>query len=374
MGYEIKLRYMQIAVIAGGLGTGGAEKQLIYFCLSLYKNGHEVSVYSLTRSDINERFLIQHGIPVYFFGRYNFFLIRLLLLLYILLVKSPKLIISFHTYTNIYSGLVGKILNIKSVGGVRGQVDRLFKIYGKFLSYILLSINSYLLFNSQTSIEYATNKRIRINKKNTILFLSNVIDIHDVQKYRNKIIKKNKRLKAVFLGRLVKSKGIWDLLEAMQIIGSKNRELIQFVIIGGGQEEKNIRQVAFSNFSEDEIIFKGELEIEKVYEELAAADFFIFPSHSEGCPNSVLEAMAFGLPIIASSVGDIPLLIKHAESGLLIQPSNPRELALMIKKVLYNFEKTKLLGINAKNIIIERYSIQHFYDNISTNILSRIEY
>ena len=114
---------------------------------------------------------------------------------------------------------------------------------------------------------------------------------------------------------------------------------------------------------ENYIIFIGKVPHEEVLKYMSLSDVFVLPSLSEGFPNVVLEAMASGLPIVATKVGGLPEIVKNGENGFLIKPRNSKELA---KKILLILNDKELSGRMSKNNIKEakKYSYENVVDNL----------
>ena len=90
---------------------------------------------------------------------------------------------------------------------------------------------------------------------------------------------------------------------------------------------------------------------------LAAADVFLLPSHGENFPMVVLEAMAAGLPIVATRVGAVPEMIAHGETGLLIEPKDPEAIAEAVCELLDGPERAAALGRQARRRFEELYEV-----------------
>jgi glycosyltransferase involved in cell wall biosynthesis len=108
--------------------------------------------------------------------------------------------------------------------------------------------------------------------------------------------------------------------------------LARFVLVGDGPlrgvYERRVKELEL----EDRVLFLGRRQ--DIAEILACGDLFAFPSFAEGMPNSVLEAGASGLPIVATPVGGIPEIVTHERTGLLVPPRDPEALAAAILRVL----------------------------------------
>jgi glycosyltransferase involved in cell wall biosynthesis len=91
---------------------------------------------------------------------------------------------------------------------------------------------------------------------------------------------------------------------------------------------------------------------------LRAADVFVQPSRSEGLPLAVLEAMAVGLPVVASRVGGIPEAVRDGETGVLVPPSQPAALAEELRKLLESPERRLELARAGRRRVREAFSLE----------------
>jgi len=105
-----------------------------------------------------------------------------------------------------------------------------------------------------------------------------------------------------------------------------------FILIGDGKERTKLAQQVREAGLEESFLFLGFRD--DVPELLAGCDLAVLPSESEGLPNSVLEAMAAGVPVVATCVGGIPEIIEHGQNGLLVPPENPQALNGALLRVL----------------------------------------
>ena len=96
---------------------------------------------------------------------------------------------------------------------------------------------------------------------------------------------------------------------------------------------------------------------------LSAIDLLVSPSLWEGFPNVILEAMAAGKPVVATSVGGTPELVVDGTTGILVPPSDPDALSKAIGKLLENPELRKIMGIAGKERVTENFSIQNMVNN-----------
>ena len=106
--------------------------------------------------------------------------------------------------------------------------------------------------------------------------------------------------------------------------------------------------------------FVGELDNSTVLEKLAGAAVFCLPSHTEGFPNVVLEAMALGSAIIATSVGAIPEMLS-GDAGLVVDAQDPVALATQLEFLIENSETRRKLGSHAVEKVKNEYELGQVY-------------
>ncbi|MBI4709035.1 MAG: glycosyltransferase family 4 protein [Candidatus Portnoybacteria bacterium] len=130
---------------------------------------------------------------------------------------------------------------------------------------------------------------------------------------------------------------------------------ILFLFIGSGQQENNLKLKIKNLKLGNKVLLIG--SIPKAHEYLKALDVFVLPSLKEGLPYTILEAMAAGIPIIASNIGGIPEMISDNHNGFLISPDDAETLAERILQVLENKELTQRFSQNSlekvKNFSLE---------------------
>lgn len=138
----------------------------------------------------------------------------------------------------------------------------------------------------------------------------------------------------LFMGVLIKRKGVADLLQAVNNLkGNGLIENYKFVIAGSGSEEESLKKMCIDLGLDGYVEFTGwiaEKKKEKLYQETQA---MILPSYNEGLPIAILEAISYGMPVIASDVGDISSAVKNHENGVLIRPGDVDALTQAIIEV-----------------------------------------
>jgi len=136
----------------------------------------------------------------------------------------------------------------------------------------------------------------------------------------------------VFVGRLVPLKGLRELLEAAATL-SKSRQRLQVVCIGEGPMDQELRNRASQPDLNGRVRFVGGASPNEIARWLAASNVLCLPSHSEGCPNVIIEALSSGRPVVASNVGGIPELL-NSGCGVLVPPKDAQQLAQGLSQAL----------------------------------------
>lgn len=166
----------------------------------------------------------------------------------------------------------------------------------------------------------------------------------------------------LFLARIEEAKGIYTALDAIKILQEKDQD-IKFRIAGTGSELEKAKQYAIDNCINAD--FLGSVSGDKLINEFKGANIYILPTHAEGMPTSVLEAMAFGLPVISRPVGGLCDFFKSGRMGELIESHNPQEYAEAIEKYINN--PTIVKETSAYN---HEYAKEHF---LASSVAKAIE-
>jgi glycosyltransferase involved in cell wall biosynthesis len=157
------------------------------------------------------------------------------------------------------------------------------------------------------------------------------------------------RFTVLSLGRLVPIKGLPDAIRAISRVQKST-----LVIAGDGPERSALERLA--KRSDADVRFTGILGGEDKAAHLRAADAFVHPSRSaqsgreEGVPTALIEAMTFGLPVVASHTGGIPTLVTDQESGLLTPPSDPEALGRALARLAEDRNLRRRLGRRATKV------------------------
>ena len=132
---------------------------------------------------------------------------------------------------------------------------------------------------------------------------------------------------------------------------------LRLVYAGKGSGVEETRRLADQLGLGGRVEFTGWLEAERARATLAAATIFVLPSFVEGMPMALLEAMALGLPVIATPVGGVPEIVTHQVDGLLVPPGDVDALAAAIARLMSEPALRERLGRAARETAAQRFSL-----------------
>lgn len=249
----------------------------------------------------------------------------------ILKKEKPNIFLTYTIKPNLYAGLLGRILkleyilNITGVGTIFQKETKILSLIKKIYKYSL-SGAKYTFFQNEENLNYfKSNNLIKSNFK-----LINGSGVN-LSKFNSDILKKDSSiLKVMFVGRIMKEKGIDEYLKVAKKI-RKEIKNIEFFILGAFEEEE-YRNVL--NSLEEEGIIKYLGVSSDVREEVKKVHCVVNPSWHEGMSNVLLEAGAMKRFLIASDISGCKEIIKDNITGYLFEKRNIVELELKIRKLL----------------------------------------
>lgn len=166
----------------------------------------------------------------------------------------------------------------------------------------------------------------------------------------------------LFLGRLDRDKGIFDLVDAIPFV---QREFPKVKVwLAGEGEGEGLRQYTRRYGLSDAVELLGWVSGDAKRRLLGEATIYVLPSHLEGLPIAVLEAMAAGLPVVASNVGGIPSVIEDGVNGLLVRPRSVGAVAEAICKLLRDPVLRARMGALSRQKIVDRFLPEHVVPRI----------
>ena len=176
----------------------------------------------------------------------------------------------------------------------------------------------------------------------------------------------------LFMGVLIKRKGVTDLIKAIDILKKENKlDNIRLKIAGSGEEEAGLKALCAQLGLDSYIDFTGWAAGETKEKLLRESQMLVLPSYNEGLPIAILEAISRGMPVVASDVGDISSAIKDGENGYLIKPGDVKDLATSIEKICTNRDTYSYMNKMSRELATNSFSdssyfkmIRKLYDNV----------
>ncbi|MCP4370831.1 MAG: glycosyltransferase family 4 protein [Deltaproteobacteria bacterium] len=161
----------------------------------------------------------------------------------------------------------------------------------------------------------------------------------------------------LFAGRVIYDKGIYELAQAFSRI-AKRYQSLDLIIIGEEIEKEKLKAKLENYGIMNRVIFKGTVQFKDVASYMRISDLLVLPSWAEGLPNVVMEAMATGLPVVATNVGGIPEVLENEVTGLSVPAKNDEKLAEALIRMIEDADLRAKCVSNAKKIICEKFDVK----------------
>lgn len=299
--------------MAGTLGHGGAERQLFYIASALKSEGTEALVLSLTQGEVWESRLKAIGVPVKFVGASGSRFKRLLAVIRAGGGFRPDIVQSQHFFMNGYGAITARLCRAKAVGAIRSSGVADSRDCGALFGRICLHSPHVLAVNSRAAIRALVARGCPESK---LYYLRNVIDF---EQFRPASDANGHPPMVLGIGRLGPEKRFDLFLQALTQLNS--RFPVRGVIAGDGALRPELEaQASRLGLLPGTVEFLGRVtDASGLYRR---ASVFVLTSDYEGTPNVVLEAMASGIPVVATRVGDVPDLLGQGERGRLVAPGD----------------------------------------------------
>jgi glycosyltransferase involved in cell wall biosynthesis len=326
----------RICILIKALKKGGAEKQSMllariinqdYQLIFIVQNGKKPEAEYL-------QFLQENQIP--FFLLQGNLVYRLLKVFKILKEQKIQLIFSYLTSDNLWACLIGKLADVKYIaGGIRNQRISFIKflvnkwLHDRFLDFIV--------FNSKAGMNAFLKNGFKPEKS---LLIQNYLDTPAKEVRRQS----SNTLTILSVGRFVRQK---DFLTAIQSVRKLKKELqvdqpIHFLIAGFGPLEKKIKRwIRLYKLGGITKIHRNPENMDQIYR---MSDVYLSTSIYEGFSNSIMEAMSYSLPVVATNVGDNNCLIEHGNTGFLTSPKDVKGITQYLTELLRSAKLREQMG------------------------------
>jgi len=354
-----------IAFIIGHLTHGGAEKQLYLLSKWIDKNQFNPIVICLSNASHPWGPRIQKlGLNIIYIPRLSSFdITRVIKLAWYLYNYKIDLIVSYLHIANVYSWLARKIYFRQSVyiAQVRSKESGMSLL---LKSLNILAFNSAKIIITNTSLLRPFVIDFFNQPKEKIITINNGIEIDG-----NKKKKINEIIRICTVGKDTDAKNI-DLFIKIALNLVTDFQNIHFNLCGRGLgKNSRVYDMVPKKYKS---FFTFHDEIDQIDVFYKNNDIYLSTSLSEGSPNAIMEAMSYGLPIVATDVGGVSELVKHKVTGFLVLPTNIEKLLNACQILVKNSDMRLKMSSRAKKLIKNNYSSEEMakkFENIFNKVL-----
>jgi glycosyltransferase involved in cell wall biosynthesis len=273
----------------------------------------------------------------------------------------PDIACHFSIKINIYGSIAARIKKISSLSNITGLGTLFIKKnivtrISKLLYRISLFFAYRIFFQNPHDLNYFVENNLVKKSKSKLLPGSGV----DLKKFQFKLPSPgNKKFVFLVIARLIRDKGIYEYIKAIEIIKKRYPDkMIEFQLLG---ESNSINQTAISTIELEDWINKGLINYlgvsDQVENFISKCHCVVLPSYREGMPRSILEALAIGRPVVVSDVPGCIDIVDHKTNGLICKVKSSKDLARKMISIMRISQDTRdYLAMNG------RKKIENFYD------------
>lgn len=349
----------KVIIFTGAISSGGAEKQSILLAKSL-KNRYEVLLVSYFGNRELKRYIdLLNNEGINYCQLKGNALKRVLSFGKLLKTFRPHAIINFLPSNNVIGGFFGRLYNVNViVGGVRSSRQSFVKYIELLMSHHLF--NHVTVFNNHAGFHYFTKKGF--TKRKSEVIHNCIYPIPTGEKIFGK--SKGQDINILIVSRFEVYKDYYTALKTFkQSLSEVPEYKLKLYIVGTGSLEGKIREWVKSLELENHTEIA--LNPENIFDFYQKADIFLQTSLFEGFSNSIMEAMSYSLPIVATNVGDNHVLVKEGENGFLTEVKNSNLLSSRMVELIRSEDLRKEMGQKSLEIIKKDYSLEKFANKFS---------
>ena len=346
-----------IIFLIGQLGMGGYEKQMTLLVNSIDQSEYIplIIVWGDEKGPYNDQ-LVSNGFEVVSLSGFNV-LKKILIIRDYIKRNSSKIIHNYSFYLNLITWLASLFTSAQPIGAIRSNVVYESKSMSMLIKFLNLWLPTMIVFNNFSAKKYLQSTICLPSKKDSIVIQNGI----DISLYPKVKYKDGSTTKLICVGSLTEIKRQDWLIRIAKRLDSCKVD-IHIDIIGDGPLYNDLKNQIQNLGLQKIITLHGNQDSPIDY--LLMADIFLHPSSAEGFPNAVLEAMAVGLPIIATEVGDIPLMIEDNKQGFVTAKDN---FNLFYQRLLYlieNPDRRQEFGLAAMKKAEREYTHDQLIKNI----------
>jgi glycosyltransferase involved in cell wall biosynthesis len=377
----------RIAYLLTPIDFGGAEKVSLNFLQNVSRNLFEIHPILLFRPWETDSFLLKalkkadypiiDKIPVSLGNHDHFWLIRRFRMIFSVLKQNHFDLLHTHGYQADIIGIpAANVLRIPTISTCHGFIenDRKLSLYIRLDRFVSRFSNKIIA----VSKDIQRNLTAHGIQSSRITVIPNAVDTEiDESSFSNSrhSVRKSfgfsdRDFVLGYAGRLSQEKGLIYLIEAVSIARKRDCPGKLF-IIGEGSQESELRVFSRKEGLEDHVVFAGfQSDVSQFF---PAMELFVLPSLTEGTPMALLEAMAHGIPVIASEVGQIPEIIDSGKSGILVRPKDPEQIADAILFLHNNPSIREAIAKEGQKKVKSQFDVRKWVRQIENEYISLID-
>jgi glycosyltransferase involved in cell wall biosynthesis len=357
----------RVAIIAGQLVVGGAERQLYLWLANLDRTRFDPIVITLKAvpGDYWEEPIRALGIPLYRETHSGNPLLRLWHLIRMLRAHRPELIHGWHLFAGAYAGVVARFIGTAGISSLRTSAENFAK--ERWSALLSERFADAMLINSrQAAAKLAANGRCT---KQRIFVVQNAVESPALsrQDARRRVVDRLRLSDGlVWIGmtaRMVRDKGFEPLLELVAALRAEGQP-VGAVLIGDGPIRRQLEAEVDRRSIGDVVRFAG--EDPSVREWIGALDVYCSMSIGEGQPNVLLEAAAAGLPIVGWRTAAAEEVLGAGGSDRLVAEDDREALIENIRKLIASREDRESAGRRIRDHVISTFGVPRFVAGVTT--------
>jgi len=363
---------MRIVEFVETLNLGGLEKMVLNLAVEQASAGHQVRIYCLFRPGTLADEARERGIEITFFDKkLGFSFSTLFAIAAVMRRDRPDVVHSHNPFVHHYAAMAAKLAGCKATVNTRhGPIDSEGKAFNeRYFRWVLPLTDHVVHVSDHCRQTLSPRLRGRKNKHSVIL---NGISLEPFMSQKAQPGQSFPCLRFGTVGRMVPVKAHSILIEAFRLVLEK-LPTAELHIVGGGPLMNELQAQTDKLGLARHVQIKGpSSDISSV---LSKWDIFVLPSLNEGLPLVVLEAMAAGLPIVATRVGGVPEVAQEGTVAWYCEPNDPIALANTLLTAAFSGELVTR-GATAREIAMENFGIfamyQH-YDDLFCRLINHTE-
>jgi glycosyltransferase involved in cell wall biosynthesis len=341
-------------------GLGGQEKRILAEAVGLSERGHYVALACRDHAWIKNEAL-KLGLDVHVFPMKKMYDIHSLWMLTGFLKKNRFDVVSTHSGVDSWiGGLSAKIAGVPVLVRTRHLNIPLKRSLLNFIHYLpdmYISCGQNMRNNLVNNCGFPEEKVMSIPTGVSSEFFS--VNKNNDLKNKYGLDKDSPVITNAGIFRAVKGHEV--TLRSVGKVIEKIPEA-KFLLVGDGPDKKLLEDMASEMGISDHVIFTG--FIENISEIYSFTDVAILSSWSEGLPQSLLQAMSAGVPVVSTKVGGVPEIVIHEKTGILVEPGDDEALAQGIIRLLGDAELSAECSNRAKDLVKHEHSRDHMIDKI----------